>query len=116
MSTSFAIVGAFGRLGSRILERVNSSFGAENVYPFGRADTLILKIDVVIDVALPVGTAELCDALNRHPKPRHRGDWADEEQRAQILELNCHMPVLVATNFSVGALQRPSLWNLWRLV
>ena len=105
MSISFAIVGAFGRLGSRILERVTASVGAENVYPFGRADTLDFEnVDVVIDVALPVGTAELCDALSRHPKPLVTGvTGRSEKQRDQILELGSHMPVLLATNFSVGA-------------
>ena len=57
MSTSFAIVGAFGRLGSRIVDRVATSFGTENVYTFGREETLEFEgVDVVIDVALPDAT------------------------------------------------------------
>ena len=105
MSTSFAIGGAFGRLGSRIVDRVAASFGTENVYTFGREETLEFDgVDVVIDVALPDATAGLCEALSRHAKPLVTGvTGRSEKQRAQILELGRNMPVLRATNFSVGA-------------
>jgi len=65
--------------------------------------TLIEKSEVIIDFTLPEGTEALLEALLENPKPLVSGTTGlSQHQQNLMIELSKKVPVLYATNMSLG--------------
>ncbi|MRI83994.1 MAG: 4-hydroxy-tetrahydrodipicolinate reductase [Nitratiruptor sp.] len=65
--------------------------------------TLIERSDVIIDFTLPEGTQALLEALLERPKPLVSGTTGlNRHQQNLMVELSNKVPVLYATNMSLG--------------
>ena len=66
-------------------------------------ETLIEKSEVIIDFTLPEGTEALLEALLKNPKPLVSGTTGlTQHQQNLMVELSKKVPVLYATNMSLG--------------
>jgi 4-hydroxy-tetrahydrodipicolinate reductase len=66
-------------------------------------DTLIERSEVIIDFTLPEGTEALLEALLNNPKPLVSGTTGlTKHQQNLMVELSKKVPVLYATNMSLG--------------
>ncbi len=65
--------------------------------------TLLEECDVVIDFTLPDGTESLVEAALKHPKPLVIGTTGlSKHQQNLLIEASKKMPILYATNMSLG--------------
>ncbi len=66
-------------------------------------NTLLQNSDVVIDFSLPIGTENLLESAIKNPTPLVIGTTGlNQHQQNLLLEASEHMPILYATNMSLG--------------
>ena len=114
----FGIVGATGRVGAllvKILKENNENIGAvmfqgEQTIEFpsqtvitNDAKEMLKHCDAVIDFSAPMATQSLLEAALENPKPLVIATTGlNEHQKNLILQASQKMPVLYATNMSLG--------------
>ncbi|WP_200762724.1 4-hydroxy-tetrahydrodipicolinate reductase [Nitrosophilus alvini] len=112
------VYGGSGRVGKLIIENLKNDDYAKvsSVHVIDEIDfevpgalitnsieTLLQNSDVVIDFTLPEGTEALLESVLKNPKPLVIGTTGlSEHQMNLISEVSKKMPVLYATNMSVG--------------
>ena len=100
------LVGAKGRMGQVIVDLARSEPGIEIVAQCDLGDDVkagIKNCDVVIDFSQPAATEEICRAAlqDRHPLVIGTTGHSAEQRRA-IEETAKSLPIVFASNFSVG--------------
>ena len=114
----FGIVGATGRVGQlliKILKENNENISAvmfqgEQTIEFlpqtiitNDAEELLKNSDIIIDFSAPIATQSLLEAALNNPKPLVIATTGlNEHQKNLILQASQKMPVLYATNMSLG--------------
>ncbi len=114
----YGIVGATGRVGQlliKIIKENNEKLGAvmfqgEQTIEFppqtvitNDAEEMLKHCDVVIDFSAPIATQSLLEAALKNPKPLVIATTGlNEHQKNLILQSSQKMPVLYATNMSLG--------------
>lgn len=114
----FGIVGATGRVGQlliKILKENNENISAvmfqgEQTIEFppqtiitNDAEELLKNSDIIIDFSAPIATQSLLEAALNNPKPLVIATTGlNEHQKNLILQASQKMPILYATNMSLG--------------
>lgn len=115
--TKIIINGILGKMGKEITRSVSkdaslqlvggidkTETALEDGVPVSKsAATLLSKADLVIDFSLPEGTVEIAIACLKFKKPLITGTTAlSADQQRQIIDLSKQVPVVQASNFSIG--------------
>ena len=117
--TNIGIYGASGRVGKLLIENLKDDQDAKvsvvhahkgidfdldkDIVVTNDIPTLLENCDVVIDFTLPNGTEELLESALNNPKPLVIGTTGlSKHQSNLMLEASKKMPILYATNMSLG--------------
>lgn len=113
------IHGSTGRVGKLLIENLVKEEGAkpymlhaieefsfalpDDVVITNESDTFLQKSDVVIDFTIAMGTESLLEAALKNPTPMVIGTTGLSEHQLNLLkEASTKMPILYATNMSLG--------------
>jgi 4-hydroxy-tetrahydrodipicolinate reductase len=100
------LIGSGGRMGRAIMDAAQSEDSVEIVARCDIKDPIepgILNSEVVIDFSHPDAIADVCAAASRHKRPLVVGTTGhSSEQRAEIERCAEVVPVVLASNFSIG--------------
>jgi 4-hydroxy-tetrahydrodipicolinate reductase len=104
--TRILLVGANGRLGKEIGKLVDSDPQLNLAGTCTRGDAIEIKVngvDVAIDVSHPDATVDLCSAAAKNAVPLVIGTTGHSpEQRSAIANAARSIPIVLASNFSIG--------------
>ncbi|WP_083274336.1 4-hydroxy-tetrahydrodipicolinate reductase [Brevibacterium sp. HMSC24B04] len=111
MAVKVAVIGASGRMGSHAVEAVKAADGMELVATIGRGDDLSAVVeagaDVAVELTVPTSTEDNVHFLVSHGIHCVVGTtgWSDErlQRLEQLTEQHPDVGVLIAPNFSIGA-------------
>ena len=107
MAIQISVLGAKGKMGTRVLALAAEDPGVKIVCAYSRKDAdllgAFLKCDVAIDFTSPLATQEILSAALQTGKPLVIGTTGHslEEKRA-IEEASKVIPILYSANFSLG--------------
>ena len=105
-SVRVLLIGAAGRMGKTISSLANGDPNVDISARCDLGDSIELPMkdcDVAIDFSQPDATAEICGAALEHSKPVVIGTTGhSENQRKTIEETARSVPIVFASNFSIG--------------
>ena len=100
------LIGAAGRMGKTVLDLAQSDRKIEIAAQCDLGDSIeaaMKNCDVVIDFSQADSTDEICRAAVKHGKPLVIGTTGHSQQQRQTIEKTAHsVPIVLASNFSVG--------------
>jgi 4-hydroxy-tetrahydrodipicolinate reductase len=100
------LVGAAGRMGKTVLDLAQSDRKIEIAAQCDLGDPIepaIKNCDVAIDFSQADSTDEICRAALKHAKPLVIGTTGHSQQQRETIERTAHsVPIVLASNFSVG--------------
>src|ERR1700730_6572417 len=100
------LLGAAGRMGQTIIKLAKSESNIDIVAQCDRGDALeraMQKCDVVLDFSQADAIEEICSAASQHRRPLIIGTTGHSpEQRRAIEEVGKSLPIVFASNFSLG--------------
>jgi 4-hydroxy-tetrahydrodipicolinate reductase len=100
------VVGSAGRMGRAICEAAKDDASIKIVGRCDQGDPIepaISDCDVVIDFSHPDASSQVCEMASRHKRPLVVGTTGHSaEQRGEIEQCAGAVPVVLASNFSIG--------------
>ena len=105
-SVRVLLIGAAGRMGKTVLDLAQSDPEIEIAAQCDLGDSIepaMKNCDVAIDFSQADSIDEICRAALRHGKPLVIGTTGHSQQQRKTIEKTAHsVPVVLASNFSVG--------------
>jgi len=100
------LIGAAGRMGKTVLDLAQNNRKIEIAAQCDLGDSIepaIKNCDVAIDFSQADSTDEICRAALKHVKPLVIGTTGHSQQQREKIERTAHsVPIVLASNFSVG--------------
>jgi 4-hydroxy-tetrahydrodipicolinate reductase len=100
------LIGAAGRMGKTVLDLAQSDREIEIAAQCDLGDAIepaMKNCDVAIDFSQADSTDEICLAVLKHGKPLIIGTTGHSQQQRKIIDETAHsVPIVLASNFSVG--------------
>jgi len=100
------LIGAAGRMGKTMLELAQSDREIEMAAQCDPGDSIespMKNCDVAIDFSQADSIDEICRAVLQHSKPLVIGTTGHSQQQRKTIEQTAHsVPIVLASNFSVG--------------
>lgn len=100
------LIGAAGRMGKSVLDLAQNDREIEIAAQCDLGDAIepaMKNCDVAIDFSQADSTDEICRAALKHAKPLVVGTTGHSQQQRETIERTAHsVPIVLASNFSVG--------------